>query len=150
MATLTLERTFDAAPERVFDYISRTEHLLKWWGPETIHIAEHQLALDRLGPWMSVMVNREGRRFKVSGQVTHVDPPNAIGFTWAWHDENDTRGLESHVTMRLVPALNGGTDFTLTHVDLPSDEAAQNHSEGWGSSLNKLARLAQPIVQEGD
>lgn len=146
MASLTLERTFSAPPERVFAYVSKTEHLLKWWGPETIHIAEHELALDRLGPWMSVMQNQAGQRFKCSGQVTHVDPPNSIGFTWAWHNESDERGVESHVTMRLVPAANGGTVFTLTHLDLPDDEAARNHTEGWDSSLNKLEALATAPV----
>lgn len=142
MATLTLERTFEAAPERVFEYISKTEHLLKWWGPETVRITEHDLSMDKTGPWVSVMENDEGGRYKVSGQVTHVDPPNSIGFTWAWHDENDTRGVESHVTIKLVPAQNGGTDFTLTHVDLPSQEVADNHNMGWTSALRKLERLA--------
>lgn len=150
MPTLILERQFDAAPERVFEYVSKTEHLLRWWGPETINVdpADHQLMLDRLGPWMSVMVNTAGQRFKVSGHVTHFDPPNSIGFTWAWHDDTDTRGVESHVTMRLVPAQNGGTAFTLTHADLPSDEAAQNHSEGWASSLKKLERFAGRVLEE--
>ncbi len=92
---------------------------------------------------MSVMQNDKGDRFKVSGQVTHVDPPSSIGFTWAWHDENDVRGVESHVTIRLVPAQNGGTAFHLSHVDLPDDETAQNHEMGWTSSLRKLtAELA--------
>ena len=141
MATLTLERTFDAAPERVFDFVSKTEHLLKWWGPEGLFVPEHQLSFERTGPWMSVMQNQEGQRYKVSGQVTHVDPPNSVGFTWAWHDENDVRGVESHVTIKLVPAQNGGTAMTLSHVDLPSDEVAANHEQGWTSSLRKLDRL---------
>ena len=142
MATLTLERELNAAPDRVFEFVSKTEHLLKWWGPETVHVSEHQLALDKLGPWMSVMENREGQQFKVSGQVTHLDPPNSIGFTWAWHDESDNRGVESHVTIKLVPAQNGGTMLQLTHVDLPDEEAAQNHNQGWSSSLNKLEALS--------
>ncbi len=142
MPTLTLERHFDAPPERVFAFVSQTEHLLKWWGPEGMFVPEHQLSFERTGPWMSVMKNDEGQRFKVSGHVTHVDPPNSVGFTWAWHDENDQRGVESHVTIKLVPAQNGGTQFTLSHVDLPSDEVAANHEQGWTSSLRKLERLA--------
>ena len=143
MADLTLERNFDAAPERVFAFVSKAEHLLKWWGPEGMHVPEGELAFDRTGPWWSVMQNAEGQRYKVSGQVTHVDPPNSVGFTWAWHDENDQRGVESHVTIKVVPAQGGGTDFTLTHVDLPGDEIAANHNMGWTSSLRKLEALAQ-------
>lgn len=140
MSELIMERSYSAAPERVFEYVSKTEHLLKWWGPEGMFVPEHQLAFDRTGPWMSVMENDEGQRYKVSGQVTHVDPPNSIGFTWAWHDENDARGVESHVTIRLVPDIGGGTKLTLNHVDLPA-EAAESHERGWGCTLNKLDRL---------
>ncbi|KMW59719.1 putative glutathione S-transferase-related transmembrane protein [Candidatus Rhodobacter oscarellae] len=142
MPNLTLERSFAAPIEKVFDFVSKTEHLLKWWGPETVQVTEHALAMDKPGPWMSVMTNDAGGRFKVSGQVTHVDPPNSIGFTWAWHDEADQRGVESHVTIRLVPAQNGGTHFTLSHVDLPDEEAAQNHNQGWTSSLRKLQAMS--------
>jgi len=142
MATLTLEREFTADLETVFAYVSKTEHLLKWWGPEGMTVPEHDLAFDRKGPWVSVMQNDEGQRYKVSGHVTHVDPPNSVGFTWAWHDETDTRGVESHVTIKLVPAAGGGTKFTLSHVDLPSDDVAANHEKGWTSSLRKLERLA--------
>ena len=140
MPTLTMERDFDAAPERVFAFVSQTEHLLKWWGPEGLHVPEHQLSFERTGPWMSVMQNAEGQRFKVSGQVTHVDPPNSVGFTWAWHDENDMRGVESHVTIRLVPAQKGGTQLQLSHVDLP-EESAESHEDGWSSTFRKLAAL---------
>lgn len=141
MAELTLERVFDAPVDRVFDFVSKAEHLLTWWGPEGLHVPEGDLSFEQTGPWWSVMQNAEGQRYKVSGQVTHVDRPNSIGFTWAWHDETDTRGVESHVTIRLVPAQGGGTAFTLNHVDLPDDESAQNHTMGWTSTLRKLDAL---------
>jgi len=143
MTELVLTRRFGSAPDEVFAFITRTEHLLSWWGPEGMHISQHRLSFERAGPWMSVMTNAEGQNYKVSGQVTHVDPPHSIGFTWAWHDENDRRGVESHVTIRLVPAQDGGTEFELRHVDLPDEEAAKNHEAGWASSLNKLQKLAQ-------
>jgi uncharacterized protein YndB with AHSA1/START domain len=72
--------------------------------------------------------------------VTHVDPPKSLGFTWAWHDENDVRGVESHVTIKLVPAVGGGTKMVLNHVDLP-EESMANHEQGWASSLRKLENL---------
>ena len=142
MPELVLTRQFKSDREKVFAFVTRSEHLLTWWGPEGMHISEHQLSFEATGPWMSVMTNAEGQNYKVSGHVTHVDPPNSIGFTWAWHDENDRRGVESHVTIKLVPAQSGGTEFELRHVDLPDDESAKNHEAGWASTLNKLALLA--------
>lgn len=140
MGTVTLERSFKADRTKVFDYVSRTEHILKWWGPETGTIPEHNIAFDKIGPWMVVIRNAEGKLFKVSGHVTHVDPPTSIGFTWGWHDDDDVRGHESHVTIRLDTGPQGGTNLTLTHVDL-TEEQATTHEEGWTHLMGRLEAL---------
>ena len=73
MGTVTVERQFKADRQKVFDFVSRTDHILKWWGPEASTIPEHNIAFDKTGPWMVVIRSSEGKRYKVSGQVTHVD-----------------------------------------------------------------------------
>ena len=137
MPNLVMERTFDATPEKVFTYLSKAEHIVKWWGPEGMTLPEHELAFDKTGPWLSVMQNAEGQQYKVSGQVTHVDPPNSVGFTWGWHDDQDQRGAESHVTLTVEPAGEGAR-LILDHRELGDDEIAANHNTGWTSSLRKL------------
>ena len=97
--------------------------------------------LSTIWPSRPSAVDVGGGRYKVSGHVTHVDPPKSVGFTWAWHDEKDKRGVESHVTIKLVPAQGGGTEFELSHVDLPDDESASSHKQGWESTLRKLDTL---------
>lgn len=141
MPDLRLERRYATTPERLFALISEAAHLLKWWGPEGLHIPEGDLDFTRTGPWWSVMQNAEGQRYKVSGQVTHVNPPNSVGFTWGWHDDDDQRGAESHVTLT-VKADGDGALLVLDHRDLATEEAARNHEAGWSSSFNKLAVLA--------
>lgn len=141
MSELKIERVFPAPQDRVFAFISQTENLLKWWGPEGMHTPEHALSFEKTGPWFSVMVNGEGGRFKVSGQVTHVDAPNSVGFTWGWHDDEDRRGEESHVTISLTKDEGGGTRLVLAHRDLGDDEMSARHEEGWTSSLRKLEQL---------
>ena len=137
MADLRLERVYTVSRERLFAAVTQQADLLQWWGPEGMHVPEHALDLSRLGAWFSVMVNGEGQRFKVSGQVTSYDPPRSVGFTWAWHDEADARGPESHVTFT-VQAHEGGARLVLDHRELADEDAAKNHEAGWSSSLNKL------------
>ena len=137
MADLRLEREFPVTPDQLFNWVSRTEHLLKWWGPEGLHVPEHAMDFTQVGPWFSVMQNGEGQKFKVSGQVTHVDPPKSVGFTWGWHDEADQRGEESHVTLT-VEETTGGARLILDHRDLDDSEQSARHEEGWTSSLRKL------------
>ncbi len=141
MTTLIIERELPAPVETVFDFVTREGNLMKWWGPEGMFVPDGKLDFTRPGPWHSVMQNAEGRRFKVSGQVTTVAPHERVAFTWAWHDENDVRGHESHVVLDLLAVDKTRTRLTLSHHNLADDESAQNHEMGWTSSLRKLERM---------
>jgi uncharacterized protein YndB with AHSA1/START domain len=142
MSELRLTRNFPVAPDKVFAFVTETAHLAKWWGPEAMNVPDADMDFTRPGAWVSVMVNAEGGRHKVSGEVLEVDPPNKVEFTWAWHDENDQRGHESRVRFEVAPDGRGGADFVLIHSGLQDDESAANHKMGWTSSLKKLERLA--------
>ncbi|MCP9481031.1 SRPBCC domain-containing protein [Shimia sp. CNT1-13L.2] len=140
MPDLRLTRDFNVTPERLFNAITRRADLLRWWGPEGMDLPEEHLDFSRTGPWFSVMRNSEGQRYKVSGQVTHVTPPRSVGFTWAWHDDSDTRGAESHVTFT-IEKTDTGARLVIDHRDLGDDEASASHERGWTSTLNKLTNL---------
>ena len=140
MTEVTLKRFFKADIAKVFAYVSETDKLLEWWGPESMSVPIHNLDFSQKGAWFSEMHNAKGEVYKVSGHVTRVDPPKLIGFTWGWHGENDARGHESHVMIELTEK-DGGTEFVLTHSDLPDPESAGNHKDGWTSSITKLERI---------
>jgi len=138
MTDLRLERDFNVSPERLFAALTRQSDLLQWWGPEGMHVPQGDLDFTRTGPWFSVMQNGDGQQFKVSGQVTHVTPLQSVGFTWAWHDDRDQRGAESHVTFS-VQEIDGGSRLILDHRDLDDTEQSARHEDGWTSSLRKLS-----------
>lgn len=138
MQNVTLSRVFDAAPEKVFAFVTQAQHLLKWWCHETTTVPEHALSFEALGPWAITMLTADGQRFKLSGQVTSVNPPRSVGFTWAWHDADDVRGGESHVTIQLEGLQDGGTRLTLTHVNLADADAVEAHTGGWTLLLHRL------------
>ncbi len=142
MSTLKLERDYAADPKTVFAFVTKAENIVKWWGPEGMSVKDEQLDLTKPGSWTSTLVNAEGGRYKVSGQVTAIEVPNWVEFTWAWHDENDARGHESKVRFDVKANGKGGTLFLLTHTGLADDESAKNHEQGWSSALNKLERMA--------
>lgn len=137
MSDLSFQRDYPISAEALFAWVSDPDKLLKWWGPEGCHVPEHELDFTRTGPWYSVMQNAEGQQFKVSGHVTHCDPPKSVGFTWGWHDDDDRRGAESHVILS-VQATETGARLTLDHRELADADAAANHERGWLSSLRKL------------
>ena len=141
MTDLVIERVFAADAETVFAFVTRGEHLMKWWGPEAMHVGDHDLDLSRTGSWTSTLVNAEGGTYKVSGEVVAIDPPRSVEFTWGWHDEDDQRGHDSQVRYDVEPNPGGGARFVLTHTGLADEESRDSHNGGWTSSLRKLERL---------
>ncbi len=140
MADARLEREFGVTPEKLFRFVSGSSELMQWFGPEGVSVPDNALDFSREGPWYAVMTGSDGPVAKVSGHVTHVDPPRSVGFTWAWHDENDVRGHESHVTFTVEPTSSGAR-LIVDHKELSSEEAVVNHKRGWESSFNCLAEV---------
>lgn len=143
MTDLRLEREYPISAKKLFDLVTMPEHLSQWFGTEAVLIQKIEMDLTKTGPWMCHMVGRDsGDRFKLSGQVTHVDAPKSVGFTWAWHDEQDQRGDESHVVFT-VSGTPTGARLEVKHLDLSNREAAERHLAGWASTLAGLERLAK-------
>lgn len=140
MADIQIVREFPVSPERLFRAVTEQAEILNWWGHDGMTIPVKQLDFTREGPWFSEMFGQDGTRYKLSGQVTHVTPPRSVGFTWGWHDAEDQRGPESHVTFT-IEAAGDGSRLIVDHRELPSDEVAGRHEIGWaGGPLKRLER----------
>ncbi|NIZ10512.1 SRPBCC domain-containing protein [Pseudooceanicola sp. HF7] len=149
---LELVRDYPVTLDRLWRAGTEPLQVVQWFGPEGVYIQACDMAFQSIGPWSCTMVGKEsGQRFKLSGVVTSVSPPEHgksdgdkgddgrghVGFTWAWHDPQDQRGPESHVIFT-VEATETGARLRLSHRGLPSLEAAQDHSRGWLSTLRKM------------
>lgn len=134
LPSVTLVRRIRASPARVWAAITRPEQMLQWWGPDA-------------GPTLSVVADvRPGGRFSVvfrlqdgsehnpTGVYQEVVPEETLVFTWEWAGRSEPDSL---VTFRLAP-LDGGTELTLTHEQLPDDAARKSHEAGWIGLLDKL------------
>ena len=137
---LILERAFDATPQKVFDFVTKKENLLEWWGPENCHVDENNLDFTTVGPYFFVMVAPNGGRAKINGNVLAVDPPYMVEFDMSM--PGDEECLRMSVVKFVVEAnSSGGTDFTLTQTGLTSEEITFNRTNGWVSTLSRLEKL---------
>lgn len=151
MRDLKFTRDYPVTLTRLWQVVTDPDQIVQWFGPEGVRIDSCTMDFTRTGPWVCDMVGREsGDHFKVSGQVTSVSAPCAgadtasVGFTWAWHDDDDRRGVESHVIFGLIQT-DLGARFTLTHRDLATTDMAQDHSRGWLSTLKKLDKFVTTL-----
>ena len=80
----------------------------------------------------------DGPLLYVSGTYLEIKPPEKLVFTWQWEGIGDDNGPESTVTVEFVDR-GKETDLVLTHRQLTSQEAIDNHRMGWESSFAKLS-----------
>lgn len=137
--TLVIERTFTASPERVFRAWTDPEQLVKWWGPEGFTTPEHRLDVRPGGAWRTTMVSPAGERHTVSGVYREIAPPRRLVMTWAWDQEDGSRGHETVIEIDFEPA---GESTRMRFVQSVFDTAEQRemHNQGWMSSFNDLER----------
>jgi uncharacterized protein YndB with AHSA1/START domain len=139
---LELERLIAAPPERVFELWTEPELLVKWWGPEGYDIPAHALDVRPGGHWRTTMRSPEGKRVTVSGVYRGIEKPRRLVFTWAWDQDDGSRGHETEVTVTFAPAP-GGTRLKLVQQTFQSQEVRDRHRHGWTSSFVCLAQAAE-------
>lgn len=121
-----------AAPvERVWELITRAEHVGRWFGDAGAEID--------LRPGGAVSVRWEGGH-EVSGQVERVEPMTLFSWRWQQHDAGATlvefaltatdEGTRLHVTESGFSTLAATPDARKALYD--------DHAEGWGIELGHL------------
>jgi uncharacterized protein YndB with AHSA1/START domain len=138
---LRLERMIAASPERLFELWTEPRELVKWWGPDGYDTPEHALDVRPGGRWRTTMRSPEGTRHTVSGVYRTIERPRRVVFTWAWTQDDGSRGHETEVTVTFEPAP-GGTRLVLLQQAFQDKGARDSHRKGWSSSLECLARAA--------
>lgn len=133
--TLTLRRTFNAPRERIYEAFTRTDALMRWFGPRGMSVPIAELDV-RVGGRYRLEIHGEDGVHVLSGEYRELAPPEKLVFTWVWA-QGVMAGVESTVTITLT-ALPTGTELTLVHAGLPSEEMRTAHSQGWSSTWDCL------------
>jgi len=119
----------EADPETVFRFFSDSQRWASWWGQgSTIE--------PRVGGRMFI---RHGNGVEVSGEVTEVQPPKRIAFTYAYASAKSPAET-SLVTIRLEPEGRGATRLHLSHAFAES-AMRDEHVQGWRYQLALFGNL---------
>jgi uncharacterized protein YndB with AHSA1/START domain len=141
MTRLTLVRRIAARPAIVFEALTTPEGIAHWWGPDDgpVLIAETDVHVG--GRFRVRFRMRDGSEHESSGEYLEVRSPERLAMSWRWLcGEEDPNESRVEIDLRPVP---GGTELTLTHSALFSDETRRSHEEGWSGALDKLVRHFQ-------
>ena len=135
--TLKLERIIHAPIEEVFDAWIVPEKIASWWGPEYATIPEYSIDARPGGRWRTVMLQPTGNRVEVSGVYRVIEKNKQLVFSWAWKQEDGSRGHETEVTVNFE-RVGKDTRLTLIQSVFVEPVHRDRHGEGWTSSFNSL------------
>jgi uncharacterized protein YndB with AHSA1/START domain len=129
LRTVVVEREFPYPPEKLWRALTQP-HLIEAWLMKSDFQAVAGQRFRFSADWGSV-----------DCQVTEIDPPRTLSYTWAAH------GLESVVTWTLDPS-NKGTNLRMEQSGFRSDQerAYQGARMGWPHFFNKLEQV---MAKEG-
>lgn len=129
--SIAVEQWIDAPPSKVWRHLTEPGEWQRWQG-----VAAH---LDpRVGGLFSMTM---GNGMRARGQFLRLVENESLVFTWGWVDRPGIPPGSTSVEIVLT-AKDGGTLLTLTHSDLPDDEA-ELHAFGWRHHLPRLATVAE-------
>lgn len=133
-----------APPERLWEILTRPEHIARWF------MMESQVDL-RPGGAM-VLTSEEFGKFQ--GVVERVDPPRVFSYRWARHPDTPVaEGTATLVEFTLTPEGDGTrvrvveTGFASTDaVRVDQERHAEANSQGWLQVLDTVRRYAEQTV----
>ena len=137
---LKMERRFSASLDAVFDAWTQPDLLAKWFGPENTSVPDCAMDLTVGGHWHAVLHGENGAKHHCSGVYKVIERPTLLVFTWAWTQEDGSRGYESIITVSLK-ANGNGTDLSFEQVGFVDAEAQTSHESGWTDCFNCLEKL---------
>lgn len=136
--TVRLERILPALPERVWDYLTKSELRRKWLasgemapfaGGKVEHLfRHHELSSEATPARFAAMTDSPA----MAGEVTAWDPPRTLAYTWPGD------GGQSEVTFELAQE-GRGTRLVVTHRRLAARGTRVMVATGWGAHLAILA-----------
>lgn len=138
--TLTIQRTFPAARDKVFEAFTSLEVLRQWWpGGPGWTTSDAALDLRVGGRLRLVMHTPEGTEFGGVGYFQEISRPSRLVYSWQW--DSQELGLEPQL-VEITFTENPDTTTTVLlinhHVD--PDEVERHHI-GWQASFDKLSAV---------
>jgi uncharacterized protein YndB with AHSA1/START domain len=149
---VTLERTFTASIEEVWDLWTTKEGLESWWGPDGFVVKVLKLDLRPDGELLYTMtaVGRDQIEFmKNAGmplttetrvKFTEVVPPRRLAYTTLADFIPGVEPYQSATAVELYQDADG-VKLVLTQDAMHDEHWTQMAVMGWESELGKLARL---------
>ena len=149
---LTLERTFQASPEEVWELWTTKDGIESWWGPEGFSVTVRDLDLRPGGELRYVMTAtgadqvdfmvKAGMPISTSHQLTftEVDPPRRLAYREMADFIPGVEPYEVSIVIEIVPVTDG-VRVMVTFDRMHDERWTEMARLGRESELDRLAKV---------
>jgi uncharacterized protein YndB with AHSA1/START domain len=136
------EVEISAPPSRVFEALTNPAQLMRWFTDAVCPVKVWEMDA-RMGGGYSYASEKTNvvihgvNEFKCHGEITEIDPPRLLVYTWIsnWHLDTTRKTI---VRWELT-ATDPGTHVKVTHSGLAQEHAARtDYSGGWSGVVKNL------------
>jgi uncharacterized protein YndB with AHSA1/START domain len=153
---ITLERTYKASPQDIWDMWTTKDGIESWWGPDGFSVKVRKLDLRPGGELHYAMtatadpqiefMKKAGMKLTTEAKLTYteVSPPRRLAYI---HLADFIPGVEPYGVAHLVELTPMGDSvrMALTFDAMHDEEWTNRAKMGWEMELGKLAKaLAKP------
>lgn len=141
---LTITRVFAAPRRLVFQAWIDPAQLAMWWGPTGFTAPSVTANVREGGRWRTcIRSSADGTEYWAQGVYREIVEPERLVFTFAWDDEDGSRGNETLVTVTFAEH-DGKTTMDFHQSGFVSVEDRDGHCGGWSECFDDLGGYLFP------
>lgn len=134
-STLTVKRIVNANPETIFEALTDEKIMEKWFYADPEGKGATVKTNASVGGKFQIDMHSQKETYSHTGEFKEVIPNKKLVFTWNSHAVEDT------VVTITLNETKDGTEITLVHEFLPSEEMIQGHNKGWNVIFDNLENI---------
>ena len=144
--TIRLHRVLAARPEKVYRAFTQADALVQWLPPDGFTCTVHHMDARVGGSHkMSFRNFTTGIDQGFGGEYLERVPGERLRYTDSFDNPNLPGTMEATVTLK---AVSVGTELHIVQDGVPDAIPAEACYLGWQQSLNNLARLVEPEINQ--
>ena len=146
--SVTLHRVLKAPPEKVFRAFSDTTAFTSWLPPYGYLCVAQQMDFKVGGNYKMTFTNfSTGKEMAFGGEYLEIKPNEFLKYSDKFDDPNLPGEMMTTVTFNKVSV---GTEIKITQEGIPSAIPIEMCYLGWQESLEKLKKLVEPEIPDGN
>jgi len=143
---VSLHRVLKASPEKVFRAFTQPSAIASWLPPYGFLCTVHQMSAEKGGTFKMSFENfSTGNSHSFGGTYLEIKPNELLKYAEKFDDPNLPGEMTTSVLLRKTMV---GTEIKITQEGIPAAIPTEMCYLGWQESLEKLAKLVEPVIPD--